>query len=84
MLRLLIEDVTLVKSDVITAHVRLRGGMTRTLVLPRPVPIAQIRKTKPEVVAEVDRLLDHYCDREVAGYSESASPPHLERPTVQP
>lgn len=66
MLRLLIEDVTLVKSDVITAHVRLRGGMTRTLVLPRPVPIAQIRKTKPEVVAEVDHLLDHYCDREVA------------------
>ena len=66
MLRLLIEDVTLVKSDVITAHVRLRGGMTRTLVLPRPVPIAQIRKTKPEVVAEVDRLLDNYCDREVA------------------
>jgi hypothetical protein len=66
MLRLLIEDVTLVKSDVITAHVRLRGGMMRTLVLPRPVPIAQIRKTKPEVVAEVDRLLDHYCDREVA------------------
>jgi len=66
MLRLLIEDVTLVKSDVITAHVRLRGGLTRTLVLPRPVPIAQIRKTKPEVVAEVDRLLDHHCDREVA------------------
>ena len=31
---------------------------TRTLVLPRPVPIAHIRKVKPAVVAEIDRLLD--------------------------
>jgi hypothetical protein len=54
MLRLLIEDVTLVKTDVITAHVRLRGGATRTLVLPRPLPIAQIRKAKL-------RLNDAYC-----------------------
>jgi DNA invertase Pin-like site-specific DNA recombinase len=66
MLRLLIEDVTLTKTDVITVQIRLRGGATRILVLPRPVPIAQIRKTKPEIVAEVDRLLDAHCDREVA------------------
>src|SRR5215217_1514665 len=55
MLRLLIEDVTLLKADVITAQVRLRGGATRTLVLPKPVPIAQIRKVKPAIVAEIDR-----------------------------
>jgi hypothetical protein len=36
------------------------------VTLAKPLPIAQIRKTKPEVVAEIDRLLDHYCDREVA------------------
>lgn len=66
MLRLLIEDVTLVKAEKITAHVRLRGGATRTLALDRPVPIAQIRRTKPEIIAEIDRLLDHHCDREVA------------------
>ncbi len=66
MLRLLIEDVTLVKTDVITLHVRLRGGATRTLVLPRPVPIAHIRKVKPAVVAEIDRLLEDHCDREIA------------------
>ena len=29
MVRLLIEDVTLIKAEVITAHVRLRGGVTR-------------------------------------------------------
>ena len=65
-LRLLIEDVTLIKGETITAHVRLRGGATRTLVLDRPLPIAQIRKFKPEIVAEVNRLLDQYCDREIA------------------
>ncbi len=65
-LRLLIDDVTLVKAETITAHVRLSGGATRTLTLDRPLPIAQIRKFKPGLVAEVDRLLDHHCDREVA------------------
>ena len=64
--RLLIADVTLVKADKITVHVRLSGGATRTLVIDRPLPIAQIRKFKPELVAEVDRLLDRHCDREIA------------------
>ena len=66
MLRLLIEDVTLLKTDKITAHVRLRGGATRTLIVERPIPIAQIRKAKPEIVAEIDALLNDHCDREVA------------------
>jgi hypothetical protein len=66
MLRLLIEDVTLLKTDIITAQVRLRDGATRTLVLERPVPIAQIRKCKPEMIAEIDALLNDHCDREVA------------------
>jgi DNA invertase Pin-like site-specific DNA recombinase len=64
--RLLIEDVTLIKSEKITAHVRLSGGATHTLNLERPLPIAKIRKFKQELVAEVDRLLDHHCDREIA------------------
>jgi hypothetical protein len=63
--RLLIDDVTLVKAQAITAHVRLSGGATRTLILDRPLPIAQIRKFKPELVADVDGLLDHHCDREI-------------------
>jgi hypothetical protein len=65
-LRLLVDDVTLVKAEKITAHVRLSGGATRSLVLDRPPPIAQIRKFKPDLVADVDRLLDLYCDREIA------------------
>lgn len=65
-LRLLIEDVTLINGEMIQVHVRLRGGATRSLTLNKPLPIAQIRKTKPDVVAEIDALLDHHCDREVA------------------
>jgi DNA invertase Pin-like site-specific DNA recombinase len=65
-LRLLIEDVTLINGEKIQIHVRLRGGATRSLSVAKPLPIAQIRKTKPEVVAEIDKLLDEHCDREVA------------------
>jgi DNA invertase Pin-like site-specific DNA recombinase len=65
-LRLLVEDVTLIDGTMIQVHVRLRGGATRSITLAKPLPIAQLRKTKPEVVAEIDALLDQYCDREVA------------------
>ena len=65
-LRLLVADVTLIKAEAITAHVRLSGGATRTLALDRPLPIAQIRKFKLELVDEVDRLLDKHSDREIA------------------
>lgn len=64
--RLLIEDVTLINGERIQVHVRLRGGATRSLTLVKPLPIAQVRKTKAEVVREIDALLEHYCDREVA------------------
>jgi DNA invertase Pin-like site-specific DNA recombinase len=64
--RLLIEDVTLINGETIQVHVRLRGGATRSLTLTKPLPIAQIRKTKSEVVREIDILLGDYCDREVA------------------
>jgi DNA invertase Pin-like site-specific DNA recombinase len=66
--RLLVEDVTLLKGQTtITANVRLSGGATRTLVLPRPRSIADIRKFKPEIVSEVDHLLNQHRDREIAG-----------------
>jgi DNA invertase Pin-like site-specific DNA recombinase len=65
-LRLLVEDVTLINGEMIQVHVRLRGGASRSFTLAKPLPIAQIRKTKPEVIAEIDGLLDRYCDREVA------------------
>jgi len=66
MARLLIEDITLVKSKEITAHVRYRGGAAHTLTLPLPLPAWALRKTSSEVIAELDRLLDEHTDDEIA------------------
>jgi DNA invertase Pin-like site-specific DNA recombinase len=66
MLALLIEDVTLVKTERIAIHVRFRGGSTRSLEIEKPKPIALIRKTLPGVVKTVDKLLETCTDEEVA------------------
>jgi DNA invertase Pin-like site-specific DNA recombinase len=66
MVGLLIEDVTLVKRDEITAHVRFRGGATTTLTLPLPLNAWQGRTTPPHVVAQVDELLADHTDAKVA------------------
>jgi len=66
MVRLLIEDVTLIKSDQVTAHVRFRGGATRTLALPLPLTAAQLRKTDPDVVGQIAHLLDTLTEGQIA------------------
>jgi DNA invertase Pin-like site-specific DNA recombinase/DNA-binding transcriptional regulator YiaG len=66
MARLILEDVTLIKKEQVTAHLRFKGGTTRSLTLPLPLPLCQQRKTARQVVEEVDRLLDHHTDQEVA------------------
>ena len=66
MLRLLIEDVTLHKADEIVMHVRFRGGATQTLHLPRPLTAGEARKHKPELIAEIDQLLNGHTDKEIA------------------
>lgn len=66
MLGLLIEDVTLIKREQIIAHVRFRGGAARTLTLPLPLNAWQGRTTSPAVVTEIDALLEHHTDGELA------------------
>ena len=66
MVRLLLEDVTLLKADEVIAQLRFRGGATQTLRLPLPLSAPELRKTRPAVVAEIDRLLDKYTDLEIA------------------
>lgn len=66
MVRLLLEDVTLLKKEQIEVHVRFKGGTTTTLQLPRPLSAPQLRQTPPEVVTEIDRLIEHYTDRQIA------------------
>ena len=67
LVRLLLEDVTLIQNEQITAHVRFKGGITKTLTALRPLNSWQARMTPAEVVAEIDRLLDHYTENEIAG-----------------
>lgn len=66
MVRLLIEDVTLIKGEQITVHVRFKGGAMRSLTLPRPRPAWEIYRTPAETVGEIDRLLDMHTFNEVA------------------
>lgn len=66
MLRLLIDDVTLIKDEQIEARVRLKGGSTRILNLAKPLSAGEARKTDPEVIREIDRLLESSTVGEVA------------------
>jgi len=64
--RLLLDDVTLVRREQIHMHIRFRGGITESLFLPLPQSAAQLRKTKPVVIEEIDRLLNTNTELEIA------------------
>lgn len=66
MVRLLIEDVTLIKKEKVTAHVRFKGGATRTLTIPLALSAPEARRTSREVLDEIDRLLDRMGETEIA------------------
>jgi hypothetical protein len=65
-IRLILEDVALVKGQEITAHVCFKGGATQTISIPRPLTAWETWKTSREIVAEIDRLLDQHTAREIA------------------
>ena len=81
MVRLLIEDVTLTRGDDIAVGIRFRGGATQSVTLPLPRRAWQLRQTPPAVVAQIDALLDHHTDAQVAailnqrGYVSGAGRP---------
>lgn len=67
MIRLLMEDVTLIKTvEGLTTHVRFRGGATTTLTLARALNAWQLRETSGEIVALIDQLLGQHTDSGVA------------------
>jgi len=67
MVRLLVEDVTLKRDQaVITAQVRFKGGATKVLTLPVPPTVGDLRRTKPEIIAEINRLLDTMTHSQIA------------------
>lgn len=66
MVRLLVADVTLHKTDRIHLHVRFRGGQTHSLTVAIPPKAWQLRQTHPDTLAALDRLLDTCTDAETA------------------
>jgi hypothetical protein len=66
LVRLLLEDVTLIKNGEITAHVRFKGGISKTLTVPLALNAWQQRATSSDVVKQIDRLLDHNTYPQIA------------------
>ena len=66
MIRLLIEDVTIDRADVIHLHVRFKGGQTTSLTSPIPPTGWQARQTNADTYALLDQLLDTHTDSQVA------------------
>lgn len=67
MVRLLVEDVALIKTPhQLTLQVRFRGGMTTPLTLPALQPSWQTWQTPPEIIAEIDQLLNDHTEQEIA------------------
>jgi DNA invertase Pin-like site-specific DNA recombinase len=65
-LRLILEDVTLIKRGQITAQVRFKGGATQTLTLPIPPRSFETWQTDRKVVELIDKLLGQHTDGEIA------------------
>ena len=67
MARLLLEDVTLLRREQeILVQVRFKGGATQELRLAVPQSAWVLRKTKPEIVQEIDHLLDERTESQIA------------------
>jgi DNA invertase Pin-like site-specific DNA recombinase len=82
MARLILEDITLNRDQtLISVQVRFKGGATKSLSLSMPLSAWQLRKTKAEIVTEIDRLLERGTDSEIAaelnkkGWRSSANQP---------
>jgi DNA invertase Pin-like site-specific DNA recombinase len=66
MVRLVIEDATILKGEPITIHIRFRGGATTTVMVPRPLTYFEERRTQSQLVSEIDELLADHHDADVA------------------
>jgi DNA invertase Pin-like site-specific DNA recombinase len=87
--RLLIEDVTILKGKQLTCHIRFKGGTCKTLKLPLPQPACEQRRTPPEVIKAIDELLNDHPEFKIAdiltgrgmksGTGQSFTPEHVTR-----
>jgi len=66
MLRLLIEDVTVLRDRTIQLQIRWKGGATTTLDRPLPLGSADLRRTPPAIVEMVRALATEQTDPQIA------------------
>ncbi len=66
MIRLLVEDVTLIRGEQIRLHIRFRGGVDKTVTLPNPLRSWESWMTDAEVVGRIDQLLERKTFGEIA------------------
>ena len=66
MVRLLIEDVTLIKNNEIIVKIRFRGGKTKIIKLPPLLNATELRRTNQDVILRIDQLLIKHTDKELA------------------
>jgi len=66
MIRLLVEDVTMLRGENITLHIRFRGGAHQTVTLPNPLRAWESWMTDAEVVSRIDQLLNTKTFAEIA------------------
>ncbi len=66
MLRLLIEDVTLTREEVIRIQIRWKGGATTQMQRPLPLNAADLRRTPADIVETVRALATEQTDGQMA------------------
>ncbi len=67
MIKLIIEDVTMKRTAKnVDLDIRLKGGAVHHMTVPIPLNAWQARKTKPEIIDEIDKLIDHFTDEQIA------------------
>jgi DNA invertase Pin-like site-specific DNA recombinase len=65
-IKLIIEDVTLIKKEEIKLLIRFKGGKTEEYTLPLPKSSWEERKHDPKIIEMINKLLKHKTDGEVA------------------
>jgi DNA invertase Pin-like site-specific DNA recombinase len=71
MVQLLIEDVTLIRREQITLHIRFKGGTTRTETLLPPQPMYKSWQTDPAIVRLIDNLMNDHTPKDIAALLNS-------------
>ena len=66
MIRCLIEDVTVQSTDDIKLGIRFKGGTSRIVNIPKPICNWKLWCTRPDVIKEIDHLINYCTPSEVA------------------